>query len=448
MDFRQVGIFCGVLLAATPALAFDGIQKNSKGEATSLYDATVPFEFDTKWRLNILMGEPVKNLVIKWRFPFDAEIVGDNLTSFENYKTRFTISDLPKSIQSTIRIYDVKVKVGFSEISSQGRLSTTDVTFDAGIPAKPGAEWSYNVPGSPAWAKFATKPGLNSYLPKEEAKAFLKSKKLFGVWAQSVSAKVKLGEALRWLRKKSDKAPLEYMLTGAHRHLTVIKTYAGLPVDDIELEFELLKNQLGRADSIAALDAVRGKLVVSLKNLARGVPEHYLVPSLKKEYETAKLETAGWVETQVKQLNKAINNFDSDRQKYDQWVTHKKAELGDALNRRKSILSKLDLQPVKEAHGKRWGYKAKDIGQWVISPRFLGANRFNDKGLASVLLATENRYENVKIRGSCGRKSYWKKMDLTYYKYANINKSGDQVGDATWRSGSTRSALVLCSKRS
>jgi len=448
MDFRKIAAVFIVLLVATPALAFEGLQKNNKGTAISLYDATVPFEFDAKWRLSTLMNEPVKNLVIRWEFPFGAEIVGENLTSFENYKTSFPIQDLPKSIQDTIRLYDVKVKVGFSQFSGQGRLSSADVIFDAGIPSKPGKKWGFNASGSPAWEKFAMRPGNNGFLSTKDAQSFLKNKKLYSVWAHNVSAKVTLGEALRWLRKKSDKAPLEYMLKGARKHLSVIKKYAGLPIEDIKLEFEILENQLDRASNMDALDHVREKLIVSLENLKEGVPDRYLVPTLKKEYEAEKLETAQWVDTQVAQLNKSIKNFKKDNKKYTHWLDRKNVELANASDQRKARLSKLNLAPEQQTNGKFWGYKAKGHDEWVVAPRYLSAGRFNSADLANVILTSEKRYVNVKKGGRCGSKTYWEKMNVTYYKHVNIDKSGNQVGDANWRSARTRSSLVLCSKRS
>jgi len=448
MDICKIGIICIGIAIPSPAFAFEGEHVNNTGEATSLYEATVPFEFDVKWSLGTLMGEPVRNLSMRWSFPFGAEIVGEKLTPFDAYSKRFAISDLPKSIQKTIRLYDVKVKIGFSEISDRGRFSSADVTFDAGVPAADGNEWSYNVPGSPAWEKFVTRPGMNTYFSKEEAKAVLKEKNLYSVWAQNVSAKVKLGEALRWLRRKSDKAPLEYMLKGARKHLKANEKYAGLPVGDIALEFEILDNQLARAGSITALDDVRTKLAVSLKNLADGVPESYRVPALADEYDKARTEVSKWIKTQVAELNTALNNFETDTKTYKKWVVDKKTALGVLSKNRSVILSKLDLHPVQEKHGKRWGYKTKGIDQWVIKPRFLGASRFNSNETAVVTIDTEKRYERVKRGGRCGSKTYWKSMDVTYYKSATIDKAGKQVGSAHWATRSTRSALVLCSKRS
>jgi len=406
--------------------------------AASLYNAEVLFEYDVKWKLDTLLNEPLRNLSIRWRFPITGKIVGEDLTSFKGYQQSFPISDLPPHILETIRIYDVKVRI---TLARPGVGKEATVTFDAGVPDKAGPNWSYNVTGSPSWNKLMKSIGTHQPFTEDSAKTLMSAKKLEGRSGETMTAKVRLGEALRWLKRKSDKEPLRRMLKGAKEHLYVLNSTLGLPTENMELEFKYLEDQLDWAGTIPALDKVREQLVVAFENLEKGVPKRYVVPKLEHQYLVQRTKISKWVEQQLAELNQSLNDYKKSTHVYRQWEEAKRAELAASEANLNSLYARLKVIPAQDKGSALWGYKYEHNGEWAIPAKFLFANGFNDEGLARV--GVDRKVETTKVRKNnlCSKKWRYVTVRKIYLKHATIDIKGKQVGaTSSWYQPRSRSS--------
>jgi hypothetical protein len=417
-------VVASCLLSISQVWAFEGKLNNIRGTAQSLYDAQVPFEFDANWKLETLLNEPLRNLNIRWRLPIAGKITGKNLTPFRGYQDSFPISDLPPHIRKTIRIYDLKVRVTLAQPQTSW-LAT--VTFDAGVPGHAGTDWSYNVTGSPPWDEFMNQIGTGTHLTEEAAKGLMSVEQLEGRSGETMEAKVRLGEALRWLKRKSDKQSVQKMLKGAREHLYVLKSVLGLPTESMELEFNLLEQQLDRAESISSLDNVRRQMTTALQNLEQGVPNRYLVPGLERHYHEQRTKITAWVRSQLDALDQALGDFSRSAEAYDQWKKTREIELADAERRLASLYARMKMTPAKDQDSELWGYKYDHNGEWAIPARYYFAHEFNSEGEAIVGVDRKRETSRVKKRYLCSKEWRYVNVDTVYFKRSIIDKNGNQV---------------------
>jgi len=441
MDFRKIIIatlvgtlWCGV------AIAFEGEFKNIRGTAKSLYDAELSFEYDAKWELQTLMGEPLRKLQIRWRFPIFGKIVGKDLTPFEGYKNSFLVSDLPANIRAKIRIYGVKVRVSVAR-SNIGKEA--NITFDAGVPDKAGMDWSYNVTGSPSWEKFMTYIGTHEALSVEKSKTLMKSEILEGRSAETMQAKVHLGEVLRWLRRKSDKEPVRTMIKGAREHIEVLDSVLGLPTRGLEMELGLLEEHLNAASSIKELDKVRKRVASALLRLDQGIPIRYQVPKLKAYYSQLRAEIRKWVSIQTAELEKALNDSDESKSIYEKWKKTKNIELAAALKKLKDLQARSILIPQRDGKSGLYGYVYENNKMWAIKPRFEQASKFDKNGHAVV--GVDTKYEKIRVKkiARCTKKTYYKDVTIMLSRSIRIDKSGKYIPKGDWRKQRTGSGFHL-----
>jgi len=313
------------------AQAFEGEQTNLTVQAQSIYDVSVPVEYDVKWKLSTLLGEPTRNLQIRWRLSRWAamRLTGD--AAIDGVPENFLISKLPPEIRDTIRLYDVKVHMGFQgydagyDCSSLYAASTPDayMTLDAGAPAKPGEDWSFNVTGSPDWAKFLTQV-TGAPLAEDRAKTVMSQPQLCGhVQGLQVTAKITLGEALRWLRKTYDKKPTRELIAGAERQLENLSDTLDLPVDVPAEEFRRLRLALDAAKTAKPIAEIHDKIKAAAQKLNDGVPAHFIPADKAEEYHSTRQEISLQVAQTLTTLASDESLYDAELAAYDLWHNQK-----------------------------------------------------------------------------------------------------------------------------
>lgn len=174
-----VALLCSLLAGMACAQQYEF---EAAGNASVLGDSTpgqdganLNFDWEIRFRIGILMGEPVVSLESRY------EIIGGLVTIprfdpiGEDYET-FRYADLTSDQKELVQLYDMQVEVVFD--TGTGR--SVALLADAGY-LGPQGQWSFNVPGSPDWDELFYEPsspmidGEPDYYTEDEAKAFYRS---------------------------------------------------------------------------------------------------------------------------------------------------------------------------------------------------------------------------------------------------------------------------------
>lgn len=123
-------------------------------------DEGTPIEMEVKWRVYVLAGEPVKQCVARWKLRKDSTWVRiKDPTPGAGPEATITVYP-PPGVRQQISISQVMLSGESSSIwgNTIGSIGKTlppemSIPFDPGVMAKHGEEWSFNVPGSPAWSR-------------------------------------------------------------------------------------------------------------------------------------------------------------------------------------------------------------------------------------------------------------------------------------------------------
>lgn len=106
--------------------------------------------FEVRWTLSALMGEPIANFGLVWSITGVRLRVGKG-TQF------YTAESLPASVAKAARTSELMVYGLGIFIGENGAILAIDV--DTGAPARPDGKVSFNVPGSPDWSSFIMNGG-------------------------------------------------------------------------------------------------------------------------------------------------------------------------------------------------------------------------------------------------------------------------------------------------
>ncbi len=442
------GEFAGIwgalwLMVPSLALAFEGEERQLTVMAESNYGVSLLVEYDVKWKIDTLLGEPTRNLNIRWRLPEQSELKLNGVSKFGDLPNDIRISELPPEIRDTIRLYDVNVQVGFFDapVTTQV-LANGYVNFDAGAPATEGDEWSFNVAGSPGWSDFMTRNNGHP-LSEADAKSVMTSRELYGdVQERNVTAKIALGDVLRWLSKEANKKTVWAMINAADSQVAVLEETLGLPVDEMMADLNRLSAELDAAVDIGAISRMRQELQEDLAQLAIGVPRSYVPANKAGEYDAAKASIAASLDHLLILLVPDESVLNAEERAYQDWLKRQKAavaakaaemaaiaamrtepelefpygrvqvsdqncirdtqlrEYSPAVNNYQADSSSvrfggLHLRGFKP--GGRTKGEARDAQEgdnWVIAPRYIHARDFNDDGIAvvTILLSRECRF--------------------------------------------------------
>lgn len=106
--------------------------------------------FEVRWTLSALMGEPVANFGLVWSLT-GVRLLVDKRPQF--YKVESLPAPVAKAAQtSELMLYGLGIFIG-----DGGAILAIDV--DTGAPARPDGKVSFNVPGSPDWSRFIINGG-------------------------------------------------------------------------------------------------------------------------------------------------------------------------------------------------------------------------------------------------------------------------------------------------
>jgi hypothetical protein len=106
--------------------------------------------FEVRWTLSALMGEPIANFGLVWSIT-GVRLLVDKRTQF--YKVESLPAPVAKAARtSELMVYGLGVFIG-----EGGAILAIDV--DTGAPARPDGKVSFNVPGSPDWSRFIMNGG-------------------------------------------------------------------------------------------------------------------------------------------------------------------------------------------------------------------------------------------------------------------------------------------------
>ncbi len=157
--------------------------------------------WDVRIKLLSLLGEPVVSTRFRYRFSPGQTIV--SLPALDGSRSYFetSLKDIPSDVRTLARLYDIKIRFRFK--TGLVHRPYVHLVSDVGNPGKPdGKTWSFNVPGSPDWAKFLTSEPGGSYLSAADAKkAFASGLALSG--AEIVSCKLTEFDLQTWYAKHS-----------------------------------------------------------------------------------------------------------------------------------------------------------------------------------------------------------------------------------------------------
>lgn len=460
MRFSKIlaSIFCALLtVMPTWALTFEGEQQNLTLEARSVYGVSLSVDYDIKWELNTLLGEPTRNLVLRWRLPPQAVIRLNGVEKFGNLPAEIRVSDLPTEIRNTIRLYDVNVQVGIYDAPVNAQvLANGYVDFDAGSPAKAGEEWSYNVTGSPDWPDFMTRHD-GQPLSEEEAKAVMSAATLYGdVQETKVTAKIALGDVLRWLSRDTEKNTVLTMIDAVVSHVVVLDEVLNQPVEEMLSELDLLSDQVKASSNASEIQQIQQNMQELLDMMAVGFPPT-MVPSGKAE-EYA--ERRAGVAADLKQLLIILipdeTALTAEERAYQDWLKEKEValaanvsepelkfpfgrvevsdqncmyqsalrEYSPAIDNYQGADSTVKFEGIWLSGFKPGGrnsdeaFDAKRGDTWVVEPKYEGAGNFNDDGIAvvTILVSRECRFSRDE------------EEDVVVYKFFDvaINRRGQQ----------------------
>ncbi len=329
MAIRKLIAVAFALACPLSAAAFEGEQRDLGLIAQSIHGASIAVDYDVKWKLSTLMGEPTRNLKIRWRLPRTAAIRLPNDPAYEGAPSNFLVRNLPPDVQDSIRLYDVNVPIGFtgheagydcSSLYAINVVAQGYVTFDAGAPAKPGDKWSYNVTGSPNWAQlmadFQGRP-----LSEGTAKSVMSTPNLCGdVQDSQVTGKVALGEALRWIHKNFDKRSITEMIAGSQRQLEILSDTLGLPVEGPISEFDRLATVLKRARTAAEIADIRQQVEAASRKLRDGIPARYVPADKAQDYQAERDDVSSQTEQILVELIPDESTYDVAAAAYQQWI--------------------------------------------------------------------------------------------------------------------------------
>jgi hypothetical protein len=115
--------------------------------------ATVPEicgNFEVRWTLSALMGEPIANFGLVWSLT-GVRLLVDKRTQF------YKVESLPAPVGKAARTSELMLYGLGLFIGENGAILAIDV--DTGAPARPDGKVSFNVPGSPDWGRFIINGG-------------------------------------------------------------------------------------------------------------------------------------------------------------------------------------------------------------------------------------------------------------------------------------------------
>lgn len=414
MAIRKLITAAFALCAPIAAQAFEGEQSNLTVRAQSIYNVSVPVEYDVKWKLSLLMGEPTRNLQIRWRLSrWAAMRLGDE-AAIEGVSDNFLISKLPPDIRDTIRLYDVKVHMGFAgasvghDCNAYNTAAFPDgfMILDAGAPTKQGEDWSFNVTGSPDWAKFMTHiQGAN--LTEEEAKAVMSQPELCGdVQDLKVTAKITLGDALRWMRKTYDKKPTRELIAGAERQLTVLSDILELPVEGPEREFSQLRANLQNVQTPDDIRDLRQTVEAAAQKLSDGIPARYVPDDKAADYQQAREEITRQVELILAGLVPDESAYSAELAAYELWshqMTSDLEEMRAAISHLDRELKTAKLFPKGSFLPKTICYECDlsetyDIDGLIVQADWTAIYKFGDRYLHVHYPNTPDSFPNDRLK--------------------------------------------------
>ncbi|OSZ71645.1 hypothetical protein CAP37_20745 [Hydrogenophaga sp. IBVHS1] len=106
--------------------------------------------FEVRWKLSTLMGEPIANFGLVWSLT-GVRILVDKRSQFYNLKS------LPPAVAKAAQTSELML-YGLGLFTGENG-ATLAVDVDTGAPARPDGKVSFNVPGSPDWGRFIISGG-------------------------------------------------------------------------------------------------------------------------------------------------------------------------------------------------------------------------------------------------------------------------------------------------
>lgn len=106
--------------------------------------------FEVRWKLSTLMGEPIANFGLVWSLTGVRLRVGKS-TQF------YALKSLPEPVAKAALTSELMVYGLGTFIGENGAILAIDL--DTGAPARPDGKVSFNVPGSPDWGRFIIRGG-------------------------------------------------------------------------------------------------------------------------------------------------------------------------------------------------------------------------------------------------------------------------------------------------
>lgn len=106
--------------------------------------------FEVRWTLSALMGEPIANFGLVWSLT-GVRIRVDKRSQFYN------LQSLPPAVAKAAQTSELMLYGLGLFIGENGATLAVDV--DTGAPARPDGKVSFNVPGSPDWSRFIINGG-------------------------------------------------------------------------------------------------------------------------------------------------------------------------------------------------------------------------------------------------------------------------------------------------
>ncbi|WP_172677030.1 hypothetical protein [Aestuariivita boseongensis] len=173
-----------------------GRSEQLPGLSPSHKGATILYDWNAQIRMGLIMGDPVISVRFKW------DLIGGVVTlprigesGGDAYETR-NLDDLPSAARELVGIYDVKLRLTLRGPGGQ----RYDLIEDVGVPDKPGADWSFNVPGNPDWDQVFIRKGSShegDYYSEDAARAIWRDG-LVLEWAQIEAASLSLSDLHTW----------------------------------------------------------------------------------------------------------------------------------------------------------------------------------------------------------------------------------------------------------
>ncbi|MEQ8177125.1 MAG: hypothetical protein RIC52_04085 [Amphiplicatus sp.] len=415
------------------------------------FQYTGAMRFDGKFKIWYLLGEPVVNCTARWNNPEQgttAVPVGDR-----------RVLEAPQ--KGEVEVYNLVLAATASDPRGgkygAGSGRQLAVLCDAGVVAQSGRN-GFNVAGSPDWDKFiCALPGLSTGRIYTQGDL---CEQMRGEWLDAANAKAIAAEGID--HKTMTFNVISAEVSGA----AVLKRVEKRAWREKSAAFK-------RQRTAALLDRIASRSSgfeaanrqISLLNSLPYLPE---TPSSEEldAYEVA--------------YQSALARLESDESHADEWREKERALVREQLEKVRAAekrvaaeeravadyrrdlekrLEDLERQGLYGALGVAlaqddatglWGYRFGDEKKWLIEPKFLWAEKFNEDGLAEVTIKDEFiRNETVTFtRRTCGRDStVTEQIEIRKKESGTINYKGAFVEGPTtseYKQGGSVPGIVLC----